>query len=108
MSKVRPDKVSICLDDLKEHVKLCVNRSKNGKSYVTLVLWRNEDRNKWNQDIGVQIVGNEKNKDYKAYIGNGYRGDKEFQGQEQTPVAQPQSQKPLPSQIPDQDDYSPF
>jgi len=74
MSKLRT--FSICLSDIP---KEAIIDHKNGKKYVNLTTWDNDEPDKFGNDFSVSISQNKEEREAKArktYIGNGkiYKG----------------------------------
>lgn len=66
---------SICLDDLFSASKAghsSVTTAKNGKKYANLVIWENEEPDKFGNTGSIQLNSTKENKESEAkiYIGN--------------------------------------
>ena len=67
---------SICLDDLIEKVKAghsAFTRGKNGKIYIAVKIWENDEKDKYGNDISLQLNSSKEKSEAegKFYIGNG-------------------------------------
>jgi hypothetical protein len=79
MSKLRT--FSICLSDIPESA---IISHKNGKKYINLVTWDNDEPDKFGNDFSVQIAQSKEErerKEKKVYLGNGkiYKGNESKQ-----------------------------
>ena len=65
-------KLSICLSDIPKEK---ITTAKNGKKYVSLVVWENREQDKYGTTHSVQM--NKENKEEPTkYVGNGVDYDK--------------------------------
>lgn len=67
---------SVCLSDLVDKVKTghsAFTRGKNGKIYVALKIWENDVKDKYGNDISLQLNSSKEKSETegKFYIGNG-------------------------------------
>jgi hypothetical protein len=65
-------KISICITDIQDLVEQkhpSVNIAKNGKTYINLDLWINDNADQFGNDIAVKVY-NKETKESK-FIGNG-------------------------------------
>lgn len=72
MSKLRT--ASICYTDLAEAAKAghsAFSRAKNGKVYFNIVIWDNDEANKFGQDVSIQLSPKKDTTSERIYIGNG-------------------------------------
>lgn len=86
---------SICLSDLNEQAKKgnpAFSKANNGKIYVNVNLWHNEEPDQYENVAQIQIAKPKDSKEKSIYIGNFKLPKKK----EPEPV--------LPSDIPDDDD----
>lgn len=66
---------SICLDDLFAASKAghsSITEAKNGKKYASIVIWENEEADKYGNNGSIQLNSTKENKESEAkiYIGN--------------------------------------
>lgn len=80
---------SICLTDLIEKAKQghsAFSRSQNGKVYFNILIWENEEIDKFGNIMSIQLSSKKENRDKEGniYIGNA----KKFEKQEPKPLNQ--------------------
>jgi hypothetical protein len=68
------EKVSICIDDLYHASKAqhpAITKHKNGKKYASVVIWFNDEPDKFGNDISLQLSPPKDVQAEKVYLGNG-------------------------------------
>jgi hypothetical protein len=70
---------SICINDIYEASKAghsAINTAKNGKKYANIVIWINDNKDKFDNDISIQLNSHQDKRETegKVYIGNGKTG----------------------------------
>lgn len=81
MSKLR--NYSICLSDIPKEA--IYESPKNGKKYINLTSWDNDEPDKFGNDFGIWVSQSKEERDRKApktYLGNGkiYKSDQPSSG----------------------------
>jgi hypothetical protein len=66
---------SICITELMETLKMghsAFSKAQNGKVYANILIWQNEDPDKFGNSISVQLSSDKEKRDteVKVYIGN--------------------------------------
>lgn len=85
------ERVSICLDQLYAASKAghpAITKHNNGKTYVNLTLWFNDQPDQYGNDISVQLTQPKDHPEKATYVGNGRRYKPQAQA---APVAQQQA-----------------
>lgn len=94
-------KVSLCFTDLMEQANKghsAFTRGKNGKVYVNIVEWVNDEPDKYGNDVSFQLNSTKEKRESegKIYVGNGKR------------IQPGQSTAPAQGKVNDESDVLPF
>ena len=72
---------SICLTDLGDKARAnhsAITTGKNGKKYANITIWINDEKDKFGNDVSIQLNSRQDQREAegKVYVGNGKTPDK--------------------------------